>query len=146
MQIFFTQEFIDEVTLISKANSHSDCELSLIHSVFNKNIDEIKNTGTKRLGGDPNKNPFLRKRIVTSNSGKSSGYRLYLWIFYFENNVYLLYIHPKTGRRSGTNLTPEKQKELVKTFKENRDNNTFIRTELNNKNKIVNAITKEEIF
>ena len=146
MQIFFTQEFIDEVTLISKANSHSDCELSLIHSVFNKNIDEIKNTGTKRLGGDPNKNPFLRKRIVTSNSGKSSGYRLYLWIFYFENNIYLLYIHPKTGRRSGTNLTPEKQKELVKTFKENRDNNTFIRTELNNKNKIVNAITKEEIF
>jgi len=146
MQIFFTQEFIDEVTLISKANSHSDCELSLIHSIFNKNIDEIKNTGTKRLGGDPNKNPFLRKRIVTSNSGKSSGYRLYLWVFYFENNIYLLYIHPKTGRRSGTNLTPEKQKELVKTFKENRDNNTFIRTELNNKNKIVNAITKEEIF
>lgn len=146
MPIFFTQEFIDEVTLISKANSHSDCELSLIQSIFKKNIDEIKNTGTKRLGGDPNKNPFLRKRIETSNSGKSSGYRLYLWVFYFENNVYLLYIHPKTGRRSGTNLTPEKQKELVKTFKENRDNNTFIRTELNNKNKIVNAITKEEIF
>ena len=146
MYIFFTQEFIDEVTLISKANSHIDCKLSLIHSIFNKNIDEIKNTGTKRLGGDPNKNPFLRKRIETSNSGKSSGYRLYLWMFYFENNVYLLYIHPKTGRRSGTNLTLEKQKELVKTFKENRDKNTFIRTELNNKNKIVNAITKEEIF
>ena len=70
MKIFFTQEFIDEVTLISKSNSHNDCELSLIDNIFNKNIDEIKNTGTKRLGGDPNKNPFLRKRIETSNSGK----------------------------------------------------------------------------
>lgn len=146
MKIFFTQEFIDEVTLISKSNSHNDCELSLIDNIFNKNIDDIKNTGTKRLGGDPDKNPFLRKRIETSNSGKSSGYRLYLWIFYFENNVYLLFIHPKTGRRSGTNLTTEKQKELVKTFKENRDNNTFIKTELSKQNKIVNSDSQEEIF
>lgn len=146
MKLFFTQEFIDEVNLILKTNSHSDCELSLIESVFNKTLDEIKNTGTKRLGGDPNKNPFLRKRIETLNSGKSSGYRLYLWVFYTENNVYLLFIHPKTGRRSGTNLTTEKQKELVKTFKQNRDNNTFIEVELNDKKKIINFISKKEIF
>lgn len=125
MNVFVTEEFLSEVKSISKVKSHSNCEYDLISSIFNQNIEEIKNIGTKRLGGQADKNPFLRKRIGSENSGKSSGYRLYFWLFVQDGNVFLLFIHPKSGRRSASNISPEKQKDLVKTFKECREKNSF---------------------
>lgn len=147
MNVFITEEFLSEVKSISKDKSHSNCEAALIDSIFNKSIDEIKNIGTKRLGGQADKNPFLRKRISSEYSGKSSGYRLYFWLFIQEKNVYLLFIHPKTGRRSVTNISNEKQKELVKTFKKYRDNEQFLEIELNKqKTQIVFKNTKRKAF
>lgn len=130
MRVFVTEEFLSEVKSISKNNDHSECETDLINSIFKQKIDEIKNIGTKRLGGHPDKSPFLRKRVESESSGKSSGYRLYFWLFIQDQDVFLLFIHPKTGRRSATNITTNKQKELVKTFKEHRDNNLFSEVEL----------------
>jgi|26BtaG_2_1085354.scaffolds.fasta_scaffold04658_4 hypothetical protein len=144
MNIFVTEEFLSEVKIISKDKSHSNCESDLIDSIFKKNIDEIKNIGTKRLGGQPDKNPFLRKRIGSENSGKSSGYRLYFWLFIADENVFLLFIHPKTGRRSASNISTDKQKELVKTFKEYRDRDKFIEVELDEtKGQIIFKKTKK---
>jgi len=136
MDIFVTNEFILEVKSILKTNSHSDCEFELINAIFTKNIEEIKQNGCKRLGGDPNKSPFLRKRIESAGTGKSAGYRLYFWLMVIEENIYLLYIHPKTGKKSGSNLKTEKQKELVNTFINSRKDSTFIKVELKN-NKII---------
>jgi hypothetical protein len=148
MAVFVTEEFVSEVKSILKSDSHQDCESELINSIFNSSIDEVKNNGCKRLGGDPNRSPFLRKRIEHANSGKSSGYRLYFWLIIQEENIYLLFIHPKTGRRSGTNLTTDKQKELVTTFKTHREQNLFIEVELY-KDKIVyksDDKIKKEVF
>lgn len=139
MNVFATEEFISEVKMVSKYKSHSNCEADLIDSIFNKSIDEIKNLGTKRLGGQANENPFLRKRIGSENTGKSSGYRLYFWLFIQEKNVYLLFIHPKTGRRSAANISSEKQKELVKTFKKCKDNDQFLEIKLD-------KLTKQIVF
>jgi len=61
MIVFVTEEFLSELKLISKDKSHSSCESFLIDSIFNKSIDEIKNIGTKRLGGQADKNPFLKQ-------------------------------------------------------------------------------------
>lgn len=147
MIVFVTEEFLSELKLISKDKSHSSCESFLIDSIFNKSIDEIKNIGTKRLGGQADKNPFLRKRIGSENYGKSSGYRLYFWLFIVEENVFLLFIHPKTGRRSASNITIEKQKDLVKTFKEYRYTNRFLEVELDDeKSRIVFSKTKKKIL
>jgi len=147
MIVFVTEEFLSELKLISKDKSHSNCESFLIDSIFNKSIDEIKNIGTKRLGGQADKNPFLRKRIGSENYGKSSGYRLYFWLFIVEENVFLLFIHPKTGRRSASNITIEKQKDLVKTFKEYRNTNRFLEVELDDeKSRIVFSKTKKKIL
>lgn len=133
MNFFVTEEFLHEARLISKNKNHSNLEFNLIESIFNKSIDEIKNIGTKRLGGHPNNNPFLRKRIGQEKSGKSSGYRLYFWLFIQDKNVFLLFIHPKTGRRSASNISIEKQKELVRTFKEYRDEKKFVEIEIDKK-------------
>ena len=132
MSVFLTEEFVSEVSLLLKDTSHDDCEKEIIKSIFNSSLEEVRLNGCKRLGGDPNKSPFLRKRIETENAGKSSGYRLYFWLLIEEENIYLLFIHPKTGRRSGTNITTEKQKELVKTFINHRKNNLFKEVEVQN--------------
>ena len=145
MGVYVSSEFVTEVQAILKSNAHADCEKGIIDSIFTKSIDEIKNSGCKRLGGDPNKSPFLRKRIETTHAGKSSGYRLYFWLLVSEGNVYLLFIHPKTGRKSGSNLTVEKQKELVATFTNCRKDGTFLSVELDTKiYKIVYSAKKKE--
>jgi hypothetical protein len=147
MNVFITDEFLSEIKAISKNKSHSTCETDLINAIFKKNIDEIKNVGTKRLGGQPDSSPFLRKRIGSETSGKSSGYRLYFWLFILDNDIYLLFIHPKSGRRSATNISTEKQKDLVKTFKKHRDENLFLEVELNkNKTHLIYTKTKKKVL
>jgi hypothetical protein len=146
MDFFTTEEFIFEVTKLLKSKSHSDCEIEIINSLFTSSIDEIKNIACTRIGGDANKSPFLRKRIETLNGGKSGGYRLYFWLMIQDEDVFLLFIHPKKGRKSGTNITTEKQMELVKTFKQ-RENGSFIKIELNGiTNKIVYSKDKSSVF
>lgn len=146
MDVFSTEEFISEVKAISKTPSHKDCEQDLINAVFQKEIPEIE-TGSRRLGGDPQKNPFLRKRIESNNGGKSGGYRLYLWLFKIDGDIYLMFIHPKSGRRSATNITQEKQKELVKSFKALRSENGFLKLELcPERNKIIYSPSRACVF
>src|SRR5690554_7988835 len=101
MNIFTTKEFISEVQKLLKNKAHANCEKDIIESIFKKTIDEIKSIGTKRLGGHPEKNPFIRKRIGSEKTGKSSGYRLYFWLFIIEENVYLMFIHRSEERRVG---------------------------------------------
>lgn len=148
MQVYLTEEFISEVNSILKSKSHSDCETAIIDSIFNSSIDDIIKVGSpKRLGGDPNKSPFIRKRINSDGIGKSGGYKLYFWIIIQDENIYLLFIHPKSGRRSGTNITVQKQKELVKTFTSLRANGGFLLAKLNkDSSKIICAKTKETFF
>lgn len=147
MNVFITDEFLSKIKSISKDKSHSDCEKDLINEIFKKSIDEIKNVGTKRLGGQPDKSPFLRKRIGSKTSGKSSGYRLYFWLFIVDNDIFLLFIHPKTGRKSASNISTEKQKDLVRTFKKYRDENLFLEVELDkNKTHLIYTKTKKKLL
>lgn len=148
MTVYLTEEFISEVKLLLKKKSHSDCEVAIIESIYLKTKEEIISTGSpKRLGGNPSKSPFIRKRISPPSGSKSSGYRLYFWMMIEEDNVYLLFIHPKSGRRSGTNITPQKQKELADTFQQKRNDNSFIKSSINEAtSKIIYTSNKNPIF
>jgi hypothetical protein len=124
--------FIDEVRRLLRSNDHTDCERVLIETVYKATLEEVIQGGSaKRLGGGPN-TPFIRRRMESHGKGKSSGYRLYLWAFKVENDIYLLYLHPKTGRRSATNISTEFQKELVVEFKKFKDNMKMVLTRLSN--------------
>jgi hypothetical protein len=130
MRVFMSPTFIEEVRKLHKSNDHGDCERVLIDSIYTGTIDQVIQGGnSKKLGGSPN-TPFIRRRMESQGQGKSSGYRLYLWAFRIEEDVYLLYIHPKTGRRSATNISAEYQKGLVAEFKEFRDKGCMALTKL----------------
>jgi len=130
MRVFMSPTFVDEVRRLQRSNDHGDCERVLIESVYSGSIDQVIQGGSaKKLGGSPN-TPFIRRRLEGQGQGKSSGYRLYLWAFLIEEDVYLLYIHPKTGCRSAINISTEYQKQLVAEFKEFRDSGRMVLTKL----------------
>ncbi len=137
--------FIKEVRKLIRSKGHSECESLLIHSVYTGSCDEVIQGGTaKKLGGGLN-TPFVRRRILAKDAGKSSGYRLYLWAFRTQDEIHLLFIHPKVGRRSATNITAEYQRELVKEFKKFRDNDQMVLTGLSDDGrKIVNRQNRDK--
>ena len=130
MRIFMSPDFIDEVRKILKSKAHSDCEDAIIEGIYKKAMDDIVQVGsTKKIGGS-NDTPFVRKRLEGIGTGKSGGYRLYFWAIKVGDEIYLLFIHPKKGRRSSTNITPEYQKQLAKDFVRLRGNGGMIITQL----------------
>lgn len=148
MRVFMSPTFIKEVRKLLKSKDHADCEQVIIESIYNRTLEEVIQGGTtKKLGGGPD-TPFVRRRMQSQGKGKSAGYRLYLWAFKIEDDIYLLYIHPKTGRRSAANISPEYQKELVIAFKKLRDSGGMIMTGLSRDGlKIMNADkTENPIF
>lgn len=130
MRVFMSPTFIEEVRKLTGSNDHGDLEQVLIASVYVGTIDQVIQGGNaKKLGGSPN-TPFIRRRMESQGHGKSAGYRLYLWAFRIEQDIYLLYVHPKTGRRSAVNISAEYQKQLVAEFKTFRDRGRMALTRL----------------
>ncbi len=144
MNIYLSKEFIRLASNLLKVKAHSDIEKILIESLFNKSLRDIK-TGIARLKGNINDSFFLKKRIAQKGKGKSSGYRLYAWLIVVDNNLYLLYIHPKTGKYAQINISKPKQSELIETFQQTNTNNEFIKVCLF-ENKIIDCKTKTQIF
>ena len=146
MKIFASDLFIEEVKKLIKSGSHADCEFVLIEEVFSKNLKSITQQGTPKKLGGANETPFIRRRL-NDGSGSSGGYRLYLWAFIIDKQIYLLFIHPKTGRRSGTNLDKDFQKYLVKTFLKEKNSDGLIQLSLNkNKDQIIYSSDKKSVF
>ena len=124
--------FIAEVRLILKSKAHSDCEQAIIDAIYQSTMDEIVQVGnTKKIGGTED-TPFVRKRLEGMGTGSSGGYRLYLWAFKVNDDIHLLFIHPKKGRRSSTNLSKKGQRLVVADFKKFRAANTMVLTRLSN--------------
>jgi len=146
MNIFASDLFIEEVKKLIKSGSHADCEIVLIEEIFSKNFKSITQKGTPKKIGGANQTPFIRRRL-NDGSGSSGGYRLYLWAFVVDKQIYLLFIHPKTGRRSGSNIDKDFQKSLVKTFLKEKKAAGLIELTLNKKkDQIIYASDNKSVF
>lgn len=107
MNIYCTNEFKFEFDKLVRKKSYKNLEEALVKHFFATNLD----IETLRLGINLIKNnerPFIRTRILGS-----SGYRCYHYLLIKENNVFLSYIHPKTGSRELSNTKKNKNKELL---------------------------------
>jgi hypothetical protein len=60
------------------------------------------------LGGHA-ENPYIKKRL-----GGSGGYRTYFYVVVKENNLYLMFLHPKTGPDGSPNITDDAKTQLLK--------------------------------
>ena len=110
MGLYCTGEFRDEVEKLRKTGSHAGIEADIIEAYCNTTFAEWR-TGDL-LFAVPTGAPdalFLKRRL----DGRG-GFRVYGIAKVRAQSFYLGFIHPKTGRFGGENLTDEKRKWVPK--------------------------------
>lgn len=96
MKIFCIPEFKSEYDKLVKKKSYSSIEETLFDFFNGKNINDLR-TGTN-LSTYPDI-PFVKKRL----QGRG-GFRIYYFLLIKDDNVYLSFLHPKTGPLGIQNL------------------------------------------
>lgn len=105
MKIFCTAEFEKIFKKLSRKNAYRDLEREIIDYFF---VEKIDFSGGRRLGGHA-ENPYIKKRL-----GGSGGYRTYFYVIVKDNNLYLMFLHPKTGPDGSPNITDDAKTQLLK--------------------------------
>ena len=100
MQIFCIEDFKENIGRLTSKKSYRNIEEDVIEHFFNsKDIQDLRSGS--RLNHCDDK-PYIKKRL------KGSGvYRIYYLLLLMDNNVYLMYIHPKTGSMRMDSLSKE---------------------------------------
>ncbi|MEM6738216.1 MAG: hypothetical protein AAF620_19325 [Bacteroidota bacterium] len=109
MRFYCLEDFKLGFTKLSKKNSYSDLE-SLTVDFVNGDSDFLK------IGVNLNRNneqPYVKKRL----KGRS-GYRIYYYFLIMGDQIFMLYIHPKTGVLGSTNLEEKYRADLLKRIKD----------------------------
>lgn len=107
MSVFCTEKFKSEYKSLIKKKSYSSLTSLLYNFFFTyQDIEEIK-SGT-RLNGHA-QSPLIKKRLAGSG-----GFRVYYYLLVVEEDIFLMYVHPKTGKRGADNVSREAIAKLYK--------------------------------
>jgi len=119
MEVLCLEDFKIEVEKLSKNNSYASLEKELIAYFFNKTIEELR-SGT--ILNNSLENSFIKKRLEGSG-----GFRIYFYIIIRKENLYLMYVHPKTGKYGFDNISPKVRNGLLdKVIKAIKTNNLYL--------------------
>ena len=110
MNIFCLGDFISQFQKLQKKKSYSSIEDDIIGYFFNKEIHQL--TSGSRLNNSDG-TPYIKKRL--SGSG---GFRVYFLLIIKKNNLYLMFLHPKTGSLGYENITDDSKALLYKNVLE----------------------------
>ena len=127
MQVFCINEFKVEFEKLISKKQYSTLEKEIIDYFFHKKIDELI-SGT-RLNNSQD-TPYIKKRL----RGKG-GFRLYFLVLIKNENIYLMFVHPKTGPYGASNITDESKAMLYKNVLKAIKNNDLYLVELEEKQK-----------
>ena len=106
MKIFCLAEFKIEFEKLKSKKSYSSIENDVIDYFFDKSVQELC-AGT-RLNNSSD-TPYIKKRI----NGKG-GFRFYFLLIIKDENLFLMFVHPKTGSLGYENITDESKAYLYK--------------------------------
>ena len=104
MKIFCTEDFKIEFEKLIRKKSYSSIEIDIIEYFFNNEKNHLA-TGT-RLNNN-NETPYIKKRL-----NGSGGFRFYFLLIIKDENLFLMFVHPKTGSLGYDNIT-DKSKSLL---------------------------------
>ena len=115
MNIFCLDDFKAEFEKLTSKKSYNDLEQVIINYFFNRS--EIELCSGIRLNNSE-ETPYIKKRL----KGRG-GYRVYFLLVIRQGNVYLMFVHPKTGSDGSENITDESKaflyKKVLKCIKSN---------------------------
>jgi hypothetical protein len=121
MTILCKEDFKLEFEKLKKKNSYSSIEAEIINYFFDKNIQELV-SGTRLNNSDTT--PYIKKRLKGSG-----GFRIYFLLIIKDENLYLMFLHPKTGSLGYDNITDDSKALLYKKVLESiKTKNLFILT------------------
>ena len=106
MNIYCLEDFKLAFDKLKTKKSYRTIEHDLISYFFNKNINQLL-SGTRLNQSDTA--PYIKKRIKGSG-----GFRVYFLILIKNENLYLMFVHPKTGTLGGRNITDKSKTALYK--------------------------------
>lgn len=107
MIVYCTEEFKHEYEkLIKKKSYRYDLPQAMIQSIFKATAEELNKHGRKLNLGETEVD-FLKLRI----QGRG-GYRCYYLMIKDGHNVYLGFIHPKTGSKGVSNITGQAEQRI----------------------------------
>ncbi len=89
MNLFCIEDFKIEFERLIKKRSYQSLQDELIAYFFIKEVKDVI-SGT-RLNGSSD-TPLIKKRL-----DGSGGFRVYYLLLIIKNNLYFMYVHPKTG-------------------------------------------------
>lgn len=106
MKIFCLTEFKVEFDKLKSKNSYNSIENDIIGYFFNKSVQDL--SAGLRLNNS-SVTPYIKKRI----NGKG-GFRFYFLLIIKDENLFLMFVHPKTGSLGYENITDESKAYLYK--------------------------------
>lgn len=118
MAVYCTHEFKTQVEKLGKNASYQLLEADLVAQYCNKPFAEA--CSGRPLSLTPGA-MFLKKRL-----DGSGGFRVYFMAYVKDEDIYLIYVHPKTGRDGIANISPEDKKAaLAQLVEAKRTQNLF---------------------
>ena|SRR5690242_7616444 len=128
MTIFCLEDFKVQFEKLKKKNSYSSIEGDIIEYFFDKEIQQIS-SGTRLNNSDDT--PYIKKRL-----NGSGGFRKYFLLLMKDENIYLMFLHPKTGSLGYENITEDSKALLYKKVLECIKTNNLYQVSVE-KNKLV---------
>jgi hypothetical protein len=110
MNIFCLEDFKVQFEKLKKKNAYSSVEEDVIAYFFGKQMHQLY-SGTRLNNSDDT--PYIKKRL-----NGSGGFRMYFLLVIKNENLYLMFIHPKTGPLGYENITDNSKALLYKKILE----------------------------
>ena len=115
MQFFFQQSFINSIRKLLKKKSYRDCEAALIKSLFELSDEKIFSISEAYRVNPSGKNPIAKLRVA-SDKGKSSSYRLYVFVVIRNGKINFGHLYPKTGSKGQEALSAQEENDVIKSL------------------------------
>ena len=116
MKLYCTPEFLAEYTRLTKNNSYSALEVEIISKLCNATAQQVASVGATTLA------PLGKVLFVKKRLNGSGGFRCYLLTVVVDDEVFLGFVHPKSGTFGGDNVTDAKKKEVLEQLLAARSN------------------------
>ncbi|TRW23550.1 hypothetical protein FMM05_12880 [Flavobacterium zepuense] len=125
MNIYCLPEFVTEFDKLIKNNSYSFIETEIIKSYFNISFEEAKKGHVLNASQQA---PFIKRRLKGSG-----GARLYLTAILKDEDIYLAFVHPKSGSAGYENINDGKKSQLQKDVLDSILTKDFYKVSVNGK-------------
>lgn len=107
MGLFCIKDFKVEYEKLIKNNSYKDLNQQIADNFFDKDISEL--LSGRRLNNCDDE-PYIKKRLKGGG-----GYRFYYLLIIKDSNIYLMFVHPKTGKFGSDNIDKQYKAKVYKT-------------------------------